>query len=161
MAGTVSHPIIARSMLAPYGSIPLYKGPEAASLSGGIGTVLISSAGYIDEAAADPTSDIVGLSVKAGANGSAGAVDMEFVPALPGIVFSGVLEDETNNNHVSVATNRYAKYALQRDATNDRWYLDENDTSAVSVRTLEQIDAIGTTKGRFRFVFLASETIYV
>lgn len=160
MAGTVPRQMMAHGLLVGHGSIPLYAGLEAASFAGGIGTPVIAASGYVDEAAADQKTVIIGLSVKAGSNGSAGAATMEFVPALPSIIFEANLEDETNNNHALVQTNQWAQYALQLDATNDRWYLDENDTSNAAGVVVKLVDAIGTVKARVQFVFLVDTTIY-
>lgn len=160
MAGTVAMGLKPRR---PSGqaSIPLWNAPESASHTSIRGAVLVFASGYLDLASADATNGIVGVSMTTGHNdGSAGTHNLEFVPALPGMRFEGTLEDETNNNHALLATNLGLKYALQLDATNDRWYLDENDTSNVSTLITKLLDAVTTVKGRVEFVFLADTTIF-
>jgi hypothetical protein len=159
MAATVARDIIPASVTGQT-STPLWVGPEAANFAGNVGTICISASGYVEEAAADPVTLILGLGRKAGSNTTAGAAEMEFVPALPGLVFEGTLEDETNNNHALVITNLWNDYALQLDATNDRWFVDENDTTASAVKIVRLQDPLGTVKARVLFVFMTATTIF-
>lgn len=159
MAGTVTRGLFPRRV-SGQSSIPLWRGLESSSHTNKKGAVLIFASGYLDAASADPVNGIVGVSQTDGHNITAGTQELEFVPALPGMRFEGTLEDETNNDHALVITNVGAKYALQLDSTNDRWYLDENDTTNVSTLITKAIDALTTVKGRVEFVFLADTTIF-
>lgn len=160
MAGTVAMGLKPRRTSGQT-SIPLWAGPESASHASAKGALLIFSSGYLDLASADVTSGIVGVAQTAGHNdGSAGTHQLEYVPALPGMRFEGTLEDETNNNHALVATNLGLKYAMQLDSTNDRWYVDENDTTNVSVLITKLIDDVTTVKGRVEFIFIQTKTIF-
>lgn len=131
-----------------------YEGPEAASETFIKGAVLINAAGYLSQGAADLTSGIIGIAAEPAHNdASAGLHNIRYWPALPGAVFEATLEDETNNNHVLVAADRFAKRALQYDSTNKRWYIDENDAGATAAIIVGFKDAVGATKGRVYFVF--------
>lgn len=159
MAGTVAQGLRPRR---PSGqtSIPVWAAPESASHASSRYSLLVFASGYLDLAAADVVNEIAGVACSAGRNASAGVYNLEYVPALPGMRFEGTLEDESNNNHVLAQASVGLKYAMQLDSTNDRWYLDENDTTNVSTKVTNLVDAIGTTKGRVEFVFLVETTIF-
>lgn len=161
MAGTVAQGIKPRRVSGQT-SIPLWSGPESALHTSKKGAVLVFASGYLDLGAVDLVNGIAGIQQDAvGRNAASdGLADLTFVPALPGMRFEATLEDETNNNHALVATNTGLKYALQRDATNDRWFVDENDTTNVSVLITKLLDPLTTVKGRVEFVFLADTTIF-
>lgn len=159
MAGTVAMGLKPRR---PSGqsSIPVWSALESSSHTSARGALLVFASGYLDLAAADATDAIAGIATEAGHNITAGTQKLAYVPALPGMRFEGTLEDETNNNHALVITNVGLKYAMQLDATNDRWYIDENDTTNNSVRITNLVDALTTVKGRVEFVFLVETTIF-
>ena len=159
MAGTVPRGLFPRRV-SGQSSIPLWSHLESSSHTSAKGAVLVYTSGYLDLAAADVTAGIAGVSDEAGHNITQGTQLLSFFPALPAIRFEGTLEDETNNNHALVITNVGVPYALQIDATNDRWYIDENDTGNDSVIITKLIDALTTVKGRVEFVFLVSSTIF-
>ena len=163
MAGTVGRGVLVGYMQGG-GNIPSDSAPEAASFSGAKGTPLKDNgSGYLDTITADDNlSVIVGFSDEVGHNSSsAGDDDIRYTPALPNVVFEITLEDETNNDHVLAATDMWEKFALQKDATNDRWYLDENDVAVgeAAMRCIGFKDAVGTTKGRVYAVFINEATI--
>ena len=160
MAGTVAMGLKPRRV-GGQTSVPLWLGPESASHADLKGAVLIYTSGYLDAAAADVVNGIAGISQEAGHDdASSGTSNLSFVPALPGLRFEGTVEDETNNNHALVQTQLGLSYALQRDATNQRWYLDENDTTNVAARITGLVDVVTTVKGRVEFVFLADTTLF-
>lgn len=159
MAGTVSRGIFARRVSGQT-SVPLWAHLESSSHTSAKGCVLAYASGYLDALAADGVNEIAGVATTAGHNITAGTQMLEFIPALPGMRFEGTLEDETNNNHALVITNAGLKYALQIDSTNDRYYLDENDTTNVATRITKLIDPLTTVKGRVEFVFLVETTIF-
>ncbi len=168
MASTVVRGITSAFMLGG-GPTPRFQAPEIASMNDAKGTPIKFSGGYLETISADEnfgTNEgvIVGVSDEAGHNSSSsGDNDLFYTPALPNVVFEITLEDETNNDHVSVATNLGLVYALQKDTTNDRWYLDENDKTTLGTGAMRMIgfsDAVGTTKARVYAVFLSEATIW-
>ncbi len=168
MAGTVARGMFAVNYLSS-GNIPAFQGQEIASMNDAIGTPIKFSGGYLETISADEnygTNEgvIVGVSTEAGHNStSSGDDDLLYTPAMPGVVFEITLEDESNNDHVLVATDMGIMYALQKDTTNDRWYLDENDKTTMGTGAMRIIgfkDAIGTTKARVYAIFIAEATIW-
>lgn len=147
------------------GNIPMLDAPEAASMNDAKGTpVKDNGSGYLDTITVDDNlSLIVGFTTEAGHDSSsAGDDNLSFIPALPNVVFEITLEDESNNDHVLAATDMWEKFALQKDTTNDRWFLDENDIAAgeAAMKVIGFKDAAGTTKGRVYAVFLNEATIW-
>lgn len=120
------------------------------------GDVLKYSSGKLIRVAADDTTGIVGVAT----HGAVVNEALRYHPALPGNIFEATLEDETNNSHVLVQTNVGVAYAIQLDATNNRMYLDENDTSNGVGFIDEIVDPIGTTKARVRFHFEGASTVW-
>lgn len=158
MAGTVGRGVTSGYMRSG-GNTPSDDAPEAASFSGAIGTPLKDNgSGFLDTITADDNlSVIVGFSAEVGHNSSsAGDDNIRYTPALEDVVFEITLEDETNNDHVLANTDRWEKFALQKDSTNDRWYLDENDVAVgeAAMLVIKFKDPVGTTKGRVYAVFM-------
>lgn len=129
--------------------------PEEASLDIKKGAVIVDSDrdGYIQEGGTDPT-DIIGFGLHdSGNNATLGAKSMLVALAIAGALFSGTLEDETNDNHVLVASDLLAEFGLTKDVTTSYWVVDENkkDTTTSRVRVVRLLDAIGDTRGRVLF----------
>lgn len=120
------------------------------------GDALKYSSGKLIRLAADDTTGVVGIAAHGAVNNGV----LRYHPALPNNIFEGTLEDETNNNHALVQTNVGVAYGIQLDATNNRMYLDENDTGNGICFIDELVDAIGTIKGRVRFHFEGASTIW-
>lgn len=159
MAGTVTmgfHP----RRVGGQTSIPLWNAPEAASLTSIKGSVMLFTAGFLTQAALQAVAGIAGVATTDGHNTTAGAKNMEFVPALPGLRFEGTLNVDSTNTHILVATNLGIAYGLVIDVTNKRWFIDPSDTTHDAVNTVKLIDDIGTVKPRVEFVFIASTTIF-
>ena len=83
---------------------PLISFREAATQTFKKGAVLVPSAGFAQEAAANPTT-ILGVAVVAGQNNAvAGAVNSQFCPAMSNQVFEGTLDDAGASPYTSLAT---------------------------------------------------------
>jgi hypothetical protein len=138
----------------PAMSIVLREGYEKASQSFKTGAVVIRDTGTIAIAAADATTDILGVAA-APASGVTSAKIL-YVPAA-GNEFEATLEDQSNENHALVIANLYTDYAIQVDGLG-KFYLDENDTTntACMVVGANQSDiAAATVRARVLCVFLA------
>ena len=137
------------------------RGREGSTQTFETGAVLIRSSGYLVEASADPTADIVGVAA-GNATGTQGA-ECLYWPATPDFVFEATLEDETNENHALVITNMFTDYALQTDSSNN-WYVDENDTTNTCVNIVgvknDSDITNATVRARVLFVFLVDTTVY-
>lgn len=155
MAGTVAEGITFKD---PSVTKYIKAGREGSTQTFKAGALLIRSSGLLVKAGADATADIVGVAVNP-AKGVSGA-EVLYVPADAPIEFEATLEDESNNNHALVAGDMFTDYALQIDATNDRFFIDENDTTNTCVVVTGFRDAIGTVKARVRFKFLRDTLIY-
>src|ERR1043166_4989332 len=137
---------------------PLYSGPLGASQSFKKGAPLIYTSGYLVVAASAPidTDDnIVGFAAEDATSGSAGVYTMHYVPAIPGVIFEGTLEDATNFDHALVATNLGLSYVIDTDTSSKAWFLDENTTTKGIAKIIELVDPIGTVRGKARFVVAA------
>lgn len=157
MAGTVQQGLTPRRV-SGQSSVYLFEGPEGAAVTAKRGAPLIFTAGLLVEAAAQPVAGLVGISSHDGHN--AASQRMKFVAALPGMRFEGTLCVDSTNTHVLVATNVGIGYALIKDITNNRWFIDPSDTTHDAVNVLDYVDAIGTTKPRVEFVFMSSTTVF-
>lgn len=153
MAGTVPKSIFPSKIIAGSSHETL------TGLAGGTvyeGDALKYSSGKLIRLAADDTTGVVGVA----AHGAIVNEPLRYHPALPNQIYEGTLEDETNNNHALVQTNVGVSYGIQLDATNNRMYLDENDTANGICFIDELIDPIGTVKGRVRFHFEGASTVW-
>jgi len=127
------------------------------------GSVCVRSSGKLTRAAADATADIVGVVV----NNPAAAEDslVEYIPAIKGNQFEATLEDfAAGTSHALVATNAFVDFALQLDTTNNRFLIDENDTTNTSVVVTgfkaSLADEATQQPARVFFEFLADVTVY-
>lgn len=144
-------------------STPLYHGAEAASQTFKKGAPLVLDAN--GRLAVSPTSTpvtdvIIGFASEDGHNGTAGQYTMGYVPALPHILFEGVLEDATNFDHALAQVNLGMIHAIYTDATTGAWFLDENDSANGLATIVELVSPIGTVRGRVRFIVSMNSTIY-
>jgi hypothetical protein len=140
--------------VGPGMSFVLREGYEKASQSFKKGAVVIRDTGTIAIAAADATSDILGVADQP-ASGTTSA-KLNYIPAF-GNIFEATLEDQSNENHALVIANLYSDFAIQVDGLG-KFYLDENDTTNTACMIVEaqQSDiAAATVRARVLCVFLA------
>jgi len=155
-------PIIYSSQNQVAGISP-FIGLEGASETFGAGAVLVEDAAQLDEAAADPTSGIVGIAAQA-ATGTTGS-SIAYYPALEGVVWEGNLSTggaSPPTAYTLTAGDFLTRYALQVDTSQnpDVWYIDQADTGNVSVTIIGFRDPVGTSDGRVYFVINADTTPY-
>lgn len=141
-------------------STPTLPGPEGASQTFKKGAPLIYTSGYLVEAAVDPVAGIVGFAEEDAHNAAAGLYEIGVTPALPGVIFEGILTDESDAAYTLAQTALGLQYALQKDTTTLAWAIDSADTTLISVRIVELVDAIGTVNPRVRFTVLLDATIF-
>lgn len=139
------------------GTVPMLYGYEGGSTQNWIaGAVLIRSSGYLIEASADPTADIVGIAAGP-ASGTQGTL-VPFYPISQNIIWEATFEDQTNEDHALVIANMYTDYGLQTD-TPGHWYIDENETTNTSVMIIAPRDwddvVNAKVRARVKFVFLS------
>lgn len=144
-------------------STPLFSQLEGASQTYKKGAPLvINSSGYIVEAS-NPVAlgeQIVGFAAEPGHNTTAGASTALYYPALPSVVFEGVLEDGTNFDHVLVQANFGKSYAIAKDTSSGAWYLNEDNITDVAAIVVGFVEDVGTTKARVLFTVPLSVTLY-
>jgi hypothetical protein len=85
---------------------------------------------------------------------------LSFIPALPGLIFEGCLEGTSSTAHPSTQASVWLQYGQDIDATNHRYYLNFDDTTAKLFTVIRLLDPLGTVRGRVQFVFMASKTIF-
>lgn len=133
-------------------AIPLRNGPEDATQTWERGSVLIPdlATGEIQEAATEPTGDIIGIATAA-ATGTTGE-DTFYVPAdVSGVIFEGNIGTSISVGDIA-ATDLFEDYPLQLTGT--EWFVDKTDNTNPCVRVVGFKDDIGTTNGRVYFVFI-------
>ena len=144
-------------------STPLFSQLEGTSQTFKRGAPLMfNAAGYLVEASNPVQSNevIVGFAASAGNNGTAGIYTAHYYPALPNLVFEGVLEDGTNFDHTLVQLNVGMGHSISKDTVSGAWYLDENNTTDVTAVIVGVIEPVGTVKARVLFIVPQSVTIY-
>jgi len=121
-----------------HGSQPAMQGRAGASETWALGAVLIRNAGQIDEAAADPVTDVIGIAASAV---SAVAADtlVPFWPWIPGTMWAGTFDDQATTGHALVTADILVDYGLQVD-DDGIWYVDQNETTATSVVVWSPVD---------------------
>ncbi len=140
-------------------AVQTYK--EAATQEFNAGAPLAAAAGKVAEIT-DPVADteqIVGIAL----NDATGTTDDDalVVPALPGLVFEGVLANVADDLYALLAADVFKYAALRRDDTNDTWFLGANDSHATNppagaaCKIVGLKDPVGTVNGRVYFVFVA------
>jgi len=153
--------VAGKQHLSP-GSHALQTYHEDATEEFNAGAPLFFAAGLVAEIT-DPVGDteqIVGIAMH-DASGTTSA-DVVVGPALPGIVFEGVLGNVADDLYALLAADVGKLCCLRRDDTNDTWYLGANDSHATNpaagagCRIVGLKDAVGTVNGRVYFVFMAT-----
>lgn len=136
-----------------------HRGFEGAAEAFKAGAVLIASANQLDEGGANPTT-IAGIAVSP-ASGTTGD-PIEYVPALPGKVFEGSLDDSNDlGAGAIVATDLLKEYGITKDTVTGVWYVDKFKTAGdARVRIIGFRDAVGTVRGRVQFVFSNDQVIF-
>jgi hypothetical protein len=155
---------LTRSIQAEYGmgfpSIPLETWKEGATQTFLEGEVLVASSGYavVGTAGDDaPTlGTILGIAQRAGRNVST-YPDVEFVPAITGLVFSAQLQNGAGTAAIE-QTDIGTKYGL--NVTSNKWWVDKDDTTDERVVIVGFKDAVGTTNGVVYFMFLPNTSVY-
>jgi len=138
-------------------AVPIMHGAEEASSTFVAGDPLIVSntAGQIEEAATEPVNNILGIANEP-ASGVPGG-DIEYVPAIPGVIFEGNIGTSISAGAIAAA-DLYALYPLQL-ATGD-WFVDKTDNTNPCVRVVGFKDPVGTVNGRVYFMFLTDTTAF-
>ena len=141
-------------------SVPTETIKEGASQSFLKGEVLVISSGYAVVGTAGDDNPvlgtILGISCMAGRNVST-YPDLQYIPALPGVVFSAQLQNAAATAAVA-QTNVGTVYGL--NVTSNQWWVDTDDTTDERVRVIGYKDPIGTVNGVVYFVFLPNTTIF-
>ena len=120
------------------------------------GVLVAASTGEIAEASDGTVTEILGFAC-ADATGTTGA-RVDYVPALPGLVFEATLDNQASSGLALAATHRYGFYGIYQDSTTGFFYLDINTDN--TVRILALVDAICTVQGRVLATFLNQATIF-
>jgi len=144
--GTHSHPTI------------IFKEAAAQTFKKGCPVVFTTGGTTVEEDTSDPQ-PIVGVA-DANASGTT-SNDIPVVPALPGLLFEGILGNGDLTNYTLLAADVGDVYGLARDATagNLGWFVDKQETTNVRVRVVKLKDAAGTVNGRVYFTFLTVAVI--
>ncbi len=117
-----------------HGTMPTFQGRAGASETWALGAVLIRNAGatgQIDEAAADPVADVIGIAASAVTSSSADDL-VPFWPWLPGTMWMGTFDDQATTGHALVTADIHVDYGLQVD-DDGIWYVDQNETTSTAV----------------------------
>ncbi len=142
-------------------SIPYLDGLEASSQTFKQGAPLVNSSGFLAVATTpiDTGDAIVGFAARDGLNDTAHSVVL-YVPALPQVVFEGVLSDSNTSSHTLAQADMYGKYALAVDATSLAWYIDFFNTTNPCAFIFKNLDPIGTVDARVLFIVTLDATVY-
>lgn len=142
-------------------STPIYNGPEGSSQTFKRGAPLVYSSGYLVVATTpiDTGDAIVGFALRDGANDTAHST-LPYVPALPHMVFEGVLSNASTGTHTSAQTDQGLTFAIDTDTSTKAWALDFSNTTNPSALVIALVDPIGTVDGRVRFVVVDDATAY-
>ncbi len=142
-------------------SVPQSNGLEADSQTFKRGAPLVNSSGYLAVATGpiDTGDAIVGFAERDANNNTAKSV-LLYVPALPMVVFEGILSDSNTSSHTLAQADLLGKYALAVDATTLAWYVDFFNTTNPSAFVITNIDPIGTVDARVLFVVVLDATVY-
>lgn len=143
------------------GTVAPLQGFEGTSQTFGAGAVVIETAARLTEGAADLTSGLVGIAADAASGTAAAAI--EYYPALPGVIFEANLATAGSLGTYALALNDFlTRYALQRDTSQTPavWFIDQGDTTNVSVTIIGFRDDVGTVDGRVYFQIYSDVTPY-
>ncbi|MEE9595057.1 MAG: hypothetical protein V3V92_06625 [Candidatus Hydrothermarchaeales archaeon] len=136
-------------------------GFEAAGETFGRGAVLIAAAGLLTEGAADLVTNILGVAGQAASGVTSAA--MPHFAAHASVIFEANLATAGSLGvYALVATDMYARYALQRDTSQTPavWFLDQADTANVAATIIAFKGEIGDIDARVYFRFINDTTIY-
>lgn len=158
MALDVDFPIVCGGPGLGINAHPVIDGLEVNSSTFSRGAVLIDSgSGTLQEAGSDPT-DIVGIAILAGQNGTTKTT--KFNPAIRGVVFEAQIDQEAGDLAL-LQTHLWGKYGIAKDSSSGFWYIDVDKTGAdARVVVVGFKDDVGDTKARVYFVFLSNNTIF-
>lgn len=119
----------------------------ASELFGGLSPNLTASGG------------ILGVAEGAGPNATDSNTYARFVPAIPGVLFEGYVDDATGTGAPTIRDTQVMKdFSIARDASG-YWYIDLSRTlGQPCIRIVSLVDAAGTANGRLRFEFLPKYT---
>lgn len=155
---------------------------EAATQTFKQGALLVVASGLVQEAgtvgAGSDTETIVGVAAAAGQNNTLANKLTQVEPALPGVVFEGLLGNTADDLYALAAAfaDIGSACAFSKDATNGGWFLNATTKTATvpaagaagiaqlfnvanaRARIVGYKDPIGTVNGRVYFVFLSTGT---
>lgn len=119
-----------------------------------------NGSGRLAEAGVDPV-DILGVALEDGENGTSKAC--RFCPAMPGVIFSGQIDDGTlNGTYALVAADLGTAYGLTKDAGTGYWYVDKSKTGAQARAIVVGFGsaAAADLNARILFIFKQGQTAY-
>ena len=149
----INHPRMFGSAVIP----TIGGGIEDASEAWVEGGVLVAHAnGDIEEAGNGAITAILGLALH-DATGVTGD-PVEFIPALPGLIFEATLDDQSSSPHTSVQGDLYGLYGIYQEAATGFFYIDVNTANSVVV--IRFVDPVGTVQARVDCMFLPSATAF-
>jgi hypothetical protein len=142
-------------------SVPHLNGLEASSQTFKAGAPLVNSSGYlaVGTGPIDTGDAVIGFAARDANNDTAHSV-LLYVPALPHVIFEGLLSDSNTSSHTLAQADLLGKYALAVDATTLAWYVDYFNTTNPSAFVFAAIDPIGTVDARVLFIVTDDATIY-
>ncbi|MFA5234442.1 MAG: hypothetical protein WC390_08600 [Sulfurimonas sp.] len=144
--------------MAGFASYPLITVPEGASQTFKAGDLLVASSGLAVVGGADPTAGtIIGIATCDGSNTTAGTL-IEVIPALPGLIFSGQIQNAAATATLVYATHMFAEFGI--NVTSNKWWIDTDETTHKDVIIVSFQDAVGTLNGIVNFMFKPLGTIY-
>jgi hypothetical protein len=119
------------------------------------GAVIIGTSGLAVEAADGPTmGTILGIAQSPAIDGETIGL---IIPALPGVVFSGVIgTGDTGGDYTSLITNRFLQYGLSLEGTSGTWYINAADVTDEAALVMDFIDEIGDNHARVQFTIIDS-----
>lgn len=150
-------------------STPMMRGRAAAGTNFFIGSLLFSTTaqgGFLIEAGADPRG-ILGIAKERGGNTTDSSNFVQFVPALPHVMFEATVLGAAAAQVALSDTMLWRDYGITKDGTSS-WYVDVSKGSSGSgvgdglarVRVVELIDDTNTVDGRVQFIFLPEHTAF-
>ena len=136
--------------------LPFNEGNSATFKAGAVLGISAASGTLVEATDADPTVQIMGVTIQPGTNNASAPVypnyglvypsgsssgqatsvagaalsmtPLLFVPALPHVVFEATLANE-GNDAATAATDVFTKYGIAKDSGTGFWYVDKGDTT--------------------------------
>lgn len=144
--------------MAGFTSCPLIEAYEGTSQTFKDGDLLVASSGLAVVGGADPTAGtIIGLATCDGSNTTAGT-PIQVVPALPGLIFEGQIQNGAANATLAIATHMFAEFGI--NVTSSKWWIDTDETTHKDVIIVGFKDPVGTLNGVVYFMFKPLATVY-